>query len=337
MTQIASNLVPTKLASVERINETDYLEVFTFKPQRPIPFKPGQYVNLVMEKPGLIDLVKNVQDVEGKKGEPAYDDEIKRIEKQKALIERNGYVQRQYSIFSPPNELDSDGKIVTYNDGNIKLYIIRVDRDGIGKNGRGLVTTELFKREEEREDINFYFNEKAKGLFLLPEHSGNANDTRDRVIVATGTGIAPYLSMLEDPTTIKEGINYVLFHGVSTQTDHAFKERISKLVLTMNLIYVPVASRGTEIVVPQRYTEQFFMNEGRTRNPGERVKEEEIMEAIAKGKIHDTPLEGILGHELSPENALVMACGNPGMRHSLEIITTELGFGRKDFLKEDFW
>lgn len=336
MVQRGTSLVSAEIISVRYIPGTDYLAIFTLRPDKPIPFKPGQYVNLSMEKPALIDLVKDASDID--KNDPDYQKKLEIISQERTLIERDGRTQRQYSISSPPHALDGNGNVITYNDGNIELYIIRVDKDGIRKDGRGLVTTELFKPEEERKDVKFYFNQSAKGLFLLPEHEKPArDDKRARIMAATGTGLATYMSMLLDPTTRIEDIKFVLIHGVANTRDHAYREEIAGIQHAgVDLTYIPVSSREPT-QHSQKYVEEFFFNRDRLKTG--RVTDEEVKRAIEEqAQLHNPGIEDVLSHKLSAESDILMVCGNPGMIKSLESIAKALGFKlRVDFKREDYW
>ena len=293
-----------KLVGIDYVNKTNYLAVFKFEPDGPIKFKPGQYVTLGVSRPGLAELA---------------------IELGENTFKGTGIVVRPYSVASPPeNPL-------------IELYIIRVDKDGGRKEGKGLLTTELFNPQD---GIQYWLLDRAAGAFLLPEHerrNPNLNDTRTRIMVATGTGIAPYMSMLRSPTTQTAGRKFVLIHGVSNTRDHAYKDELARILDDgVDLNYIPIASREpTER--SQKYVEEFFFNRDRLKTG--RVADEEVKRAIEEqAQLHDTGIENVLNHELSPENDIIMVCGNPGMIKSLESIAEALGFRlRVDFKREDYW
>ena len=292
------------LVTKDSVNGTDYLGRFYFRPEKPIPFLPGQYVTLGISTPGLKELVSDLREIKMRDGKET--------------------VLRPYSVASvPESEL-------------IEMYIIRVDKDGRRIDGKGVLSTELFNPHK---DAEYSFLERATGIFTLPEHSPkspNLNDTRTRIMVATGTGIAPYMSMLRSPTTQTAGRKFVLIHGVSNTRDHAYKDELARILDDgVDLNYIPIASR--EPTEGQKYVEEFFFD--RDRLKAGRVTDEEVKRAIEKqGQLHDTGIEDVLGHKLSTESDILMVCGNPGMIKNLESIAKALGFKlRVDFKKEDYW
>ena len=326
MTQRSSNLISAELVSVEYATGTDYLAKFTFRPERTIGssrgieysrtlgnsdeklFLPGQYVTLGVSRERLTDVV----DLD------KYPTDVKTISGKETIL-------RAYSVASPPkNE-------------NIELYITRVDRDGRRTDGRGVLSTELFESNPESEYTLF---PRATGVFLLPEHSEERGftkeDKRDRVMIATGTGIAPYMSMLKSTSTEKDGRRFFLFHGVAYPEDHEYKDDIKRLMDEIDLKYIPITSRGELKEYPQRYVEEFFLN--REEGISGRVNEGEVKKAIEQGMIRATGIEEILEHELNPRNTLLMLCGNPGMTDNIGLIAEALEFKKRaDLLTEDYW
>ncbi|MEK6869357.1 MAG: hypothetical protein AABX74_03960 [Nanoarchaeota archaeon] len=293
-----------ELVDVDYVKDTDYLGVFKFKPHDPIKFRPGQFVTLGISRPDLEELAKEA-------GEKTF--------------RGTDIVIREYSVASPPEESQT-----------IELYIIRVDApNGTRKDGKGLLTTELFNPQD---GIKYWLLDSAGGGFLLPEHelrNPDPNDKRTRIMVATGTGIAPYMSMLRSPTTQTTGRKFVLIHGVRYTPDHAYKKEIEAIQnMGIDLVYIPIASKDTT-PYNQKYVQEFFFRRERLKTG--RVEDEEV-EQIKQEQLHGTDIEQVIGHELRPENDIIMACGGPDMIKSLEKIAKALGFkARADFKKEDYW
>ena len=305
MAQTKATLVRT-----EPVNGTDYLGRFFFRPQNPIHHLHGQYVTLGLSDPRLKESVDS-----------RFPNDIK-------IRGENQVVFRPYSIASAPEE------------ELIELYIIRVDRDGRRGDGKGVLTTELFSDGSRRSECELTFLDKAKGAFVLPEHepgSPDRDDAKTRIMVATGTGIAPYMSMLRSQSTEREGRLFVLIHGAPYRQDHAYREEIEAMQASgLNLVYLPIASREPTDS-SQKYVEELFLQ--RLRGAEGRVVQEEVKQAIqSKERLRNTGIEEIIGHELRPETDIIMVCGNPGMIGNLELISRELGFKRKTgFKREDYW
>ncbi|MEO5964553.1 MAG: FAD-binding oxidoreductase [Candidatus Limnocylindrales bacterium] len=84
-----------------------------------------------------------------------------------------------------------------------------------------------------------------KGLFI-DDHG----DPRRRLFIATGTGIAPLVSMLETRLygTPDGAIRRrpIILHGASNEADLAYRDRLSSLAFAGRIRYVPVVSRPAD-------------------------------------------------------------------------------------------
>jgi len=118
-------------------------------------------------------------------------------------------------------------------------------------------------------------------------------DGRDLWLLATGTGIAPFLSILQDFEAWQRFERIVLVYSVRQQRELAYQQLIADLPqreylegLGDKLTYVPVVTR-----------EQV---------PG--ALHGRITQLIETGE-----LERVAGLALSPEHSRIMLCGNPQM------------------------
>jgi ferredoxin--NADP+ reductase len=111
---------------------------------------------------------------------------------------------------------------------------------------------------------------------------------RDLWLVGTGTGLAPFLSMLRSGTLWPIFEHVVLVHSVRYGGDLGYKDELLELVAKMEgrLRYVPATSR-----------ERF-----------EGALEGRITTGLGSGA-----LEAAAGLTLSAEHSQVMLCGNPAM------------------------
>ena len=106
-------------------------------------------------------------------------------------------------------------------------------------------------------------------------------------LISTGTGIAPFLSMLRTETPWKRFRSVVLVHAVRYERERVYREIVSQMAaLRPQLKYLTFVSREA---VPDALA-------GR------------VPAAIADGR-----LEGAAGLRLDPSAAHVMLCGNPEM------------------------
>ncbi len=125
---------------------------------------------------------------------------------------------------------------------------------------------------------------KAQGFFILNEIPA----ARDLWMIGTGTGIAPYFSILRSEEVWQKYDNVVLVEGVRASKDLPYQDLIEKISQDH----------------PDKFTFQAF------------VSREEFPNAI-KGRIpaslKDGSLEQKVGLTLSPSDSQVMLCGNPDM------------------------
>jgi len=126
-------------------------------------------------------------------------------------------------------------------------------------------------------------------------------------LLATGTGLAPFLSLIKDPETYEAYEKVILVHGVRTVAELAYRELIEEelpsneffgeLVLE-KLVYYPTVTREP------------FHNQGR------------ITDLIMSGKLfQDLGLP-----PLNREDDRVMLCGSPQLLDDMRVILKDLGF-----------
>ena len=123
-----------------------------------------------------------------------------------------------------------------------------------------------------------YVAANPAGFLVLPE----VPDAQTLWLVATGTGLAPFLSILRTPAPWRRFKNVVLVHAVRYARELTYKELIQ--------------------ATPARYV-TFVSREGAPGSLAGRIPA-----AIADGR-----LESAAGLPLTPQNSHVMLCGNPQM------------------------
>ncbi len=145
----------------------------------------------------------------------------------------------------------------------------------------------------------------AKGKFVVQE------DGRVCLFVSSGTGIAPFISMVE--TLRRRGIRrrILVLNGVSREGDLGYRsylegvERGGELPLT----YVPSISRPAE-------------------SPGWRG---------CTGRVETIVESQMAEHGLDAGNTTIYLCGNPDMVSAVEEMATRLGFSPQNVRKELYW
>ncbi|MDN3544142.1 MAG: ferredoxin--NADP reductase [Roseateles asaccharophilus] len=133
------------------------------------------------------------------------------------------------------------------------------------------------------------------------------NPGKNLWLLATGTGLAPFLSVIRDPATYERFEKVILVHGCREVAELAYQDLISKELpqdeflgefVSKQLLYYPTVTREP------------FRNQGR------------ITDLLEQGKI-----EADLGlPKLDVANDRVMICGSPGMLKDLKTMLETRGF-----------
>lgn len=131
-----------------------------------------------------------------------------------------------------------------------------------------------------------FMGPKATGVFTL----GRVPEGSHVLLVATGTGLAPYMSMLRSELVGGGGRRYVILHGARYSWDLGYRAELSVLAnQCSSLTYLPVISRARDDSTWSGLT----------------------------GYLQDVLFFGIVeersGIRLSPEEVHVFLCGNPAM------------------------
>ncbi len=158
---------------------------------------------------------------------------------------------------------------------------------------------------------------RPKGLFTL-----RPRDPRTHLFVSTGTGLAPFVSMVE---TLVDGAGRagsdgpaapapraVVVHGVSHVAELAYRERLERMAAGgVGVRYAPVVSRPAHPA-----------NVGWTGLTGRLdIQLDDLCEA----------------HRLDPTDSVAYLCGNPEMIATAERILTGRGFAREAIVSEQYW
>jgi len=144
-----------------------------------------------------------------------------------------------------------------------------------------------------------------KGKFLLQP------DGRRALFVASGTGLAPFISMIETLRGRNQERDVVLLHGVSYDYDLAWRDQLTEL-----------ANGGG---FPLRYVGTVSRPQGSPGWTGCTGRVESILEAQLDE------------HALTAENTTMYLCGNPEMVSAVEAIAAERGFAPEQVRKELYW
>jgi ferredoxin--NADP+ reductase len=149
---------------------------------------------------------------------------------------------------------------------------------------------------------------KPAGAFTLEEKAADGSpDNRQLVLVASGTGLAPFVSYSLHLKNTGSKRKIVLLHGARNTQELGYRDLFESL-RSDNFVYLPTVSRpGDEL------------SKGWQGDIG-RV---ESLLARNKGK---SRLEQVLGQEVTPANSFFYICGYQGTIDSVVATLAPLGF-----------
>lgn len=144
-----------------------------------------------------------------------------------------------------------------------------------------------------------WMGKKAVGMFTIDEIDPEQNV----VLVATGTGVAPYMSMLRSNALSRKG-KVMVVHGASNSWDLGYSSEL-ELLQTMfpNFSYYPT------ITMPEK-------------EPSGWSGDVRFIQDIWEDKI----VEKKWGFKPTPDNTHIFLCGNPNMTNSMTEALEKDGF-----------
>ena len=192
-------------------------------------------------------------------------------------------LRRAYSIASSPKVKE-----------HLEFYIALVEE--------GQLTPKLWQLNT---GDRLFMDEKIKGHFTMDD----VPDGKDLIMVSTGTGLAPFLSMVhtyrDQPGRWRK---LVFIHGVRLACDLGYRAELEKLCAEDDRIhYIPAVTREPE-------DSDYDGPRGRCQT----VLTQEMLDKMGGGA------------KLDPSEAHVFLCGNPAMIDQCEVELTQLGFTVKD-------
>lgn len=197
---------------------------------------------------------------------------------EKKELDPEKWIKRAYSIASSPLQKDF-----------LEFYIVMV-RDGI-------LTPRLWTLQV---GDPLFLGEKITGQFTMDA----VPDDKNIIFIGTGTGIAPYMSMIGTFLKPNQKQKWALLHGVRISQDLTYSSEL-KLTekLCPNFHYFPIISRPHLDPTPWA-------------GPTGHVQAIWESGSIAKA----------WGFEPKPENTHIFLCGSPGMIAGMTDIFVENGF-----------
>lgn len=131
------------------------------------------------------------------------------------LRQEGKLITRAYSIVSTSNEDQLEFVSIHVPDGPLTSRLAHV-----------------------REGDGVWINNKATGSLTL----NHVQPGRNLYLLSTGTGLAPFLSLIRDPETYRRFEKVILVHTVRTREELAYQEQIEAMT-GERLFYVPTVTR----------------------------------------------------------------------------------------------
>lgn len=190
-------------------------------------------------------------------------------------------ILRAYSIASSP-------KVRDY----LEFFLVLVKE--------GALTPKLWRL---REGDRLYVSPKITGKFTLEK----VPPGRDLVMVATGTGLAPYVSMLHTYRDTGLWRRAVVIHGTRLAADLAYRQELEQIAREdKSVVYIPTVTREPE------------------GSPWQGMRGR-VNTLIDPDRYHE-----LVGSPLTPDQCHVFLCGNPDMIDQVAANLQQRGFVPRD-------
>lgn len=191
------------------------------------------------------------------------------------------FIRRAYSIASSPKVRD-----------HIELFVVLVEE--------GKLTPRLWTVPE---GGRLWLDNRIKGEFTLDD----VPNDKDLVLVSTGTGIAPFVSMLRTYHGENRWRKLVMINGVRRVRDLGYREELERIAAEdPSVVYIPLVTREPED----------------SHWAGLRGRVQAVLS-------NEGLYQELTGSRLDPEQCHVMLCGNPAMITGVEKDLHVRGFTTK--------
>lgn len=315
-------------------NSSDVLAVFRLMPEEGSIFpnyKAGQYIAL---RRNDCRLTKKVVRGDGK------------VEYQTILDEagkpKRGAVTHSYSIASAPYETQAKRSLEFY-------VILEMDEKAVP----GRLTESMFRISPQGDNKLIYYD-KIAGNFTLTDRAEGASNV---VLVGTGTGLAPFVSMIKQlhfdaGRGQSDGVKYTLIHANRTYEELDYREELLQIESEKKLdfVYLPSVSRPT-----RRDLSDARLGKARANNLLRHIlemplkEEEDLREAESKGldlAKAKTALEKTvrpflpeqfsqkeLQQRMDPPKTAILTCGNPSLMADIQYLAeaNKIRFEKEDW------
>ena len=205
---------------------------------------------------------------------------------------------RRHELNDPEEERPSPHKIIkrAYSIASssvaneyVEFYIVLVPS--------GALTPRLFALSV---GDRLWLSPKVSGLFTLDEVPADQHI----LLISTGTGLAPYMSMLRSHLVCGEPRRFAVIHGARHSWDLGYRSELMTLDrMCSNFTYIAAISRPEEEPAPWAGETGYIQD----------VWQRRVLEESSEFRA-------------SPEDTHVFLCGNPSMIVTMANLLNELGF-----------
>lgn len=186
-------------------------------------------------------------------------------------------IRRAYSIASSPLEKKY-----------LEFYVVEV------KDGK--LTPRIWRHKL---GGRIWLEDNIRGDFTLH----GVPDGKDLIFISTGTGLAPYISMLKTYRSTGRWRKCVIIHGVRLAEDLGYRQELERIsAVDPSVVYIPTVTREPE---GSSYT-------------GPRGRIPAILE--------NGTYEKLVGSSIDPATCHLFLCGNPDMINQVEHMMKMRGF-----------
>ncbi|MEP3562849.1 MAG: ferredoxin--NADP reductase [Marinobacter sp.] len=154
-----------------------------------------------------------------------------------------------------------------------------------------------------QEGDELFIGRKPVGTLVM----GDLNEGKNLYLFGTGTGLAPFMSIIRDPEAYERYEKVILVHCVREVTELAYHDYLTKQLPNHEFLSEII---GDKLIYYPTVTREPFRNEGR------------ITDLIESGKLTDD----IGLAPLNPETDRAMLCGSPGLLKDLTKMLGSMGF-----------
>ena len=201
---------------------------------------------------------------------------------------------RAYSISSPPEERRY-----------YEFYIRWATKPVLGK-----ITSALFTSKKNK----LIFWRKPAGAFTIEDKKPNGTlETRQMILVSSGTGIAPFISYILHLRKVGSKRKIVLLHGAKNVAELGYKNMLERLASetrdNWNFTYMPTISRSDH-----------------SSSKAWTGHVERVGNMLIDNDNHKSELVKKLGKNVTPKNSFFYICGYNNTISKVISLLTPLGF-----------